>query len=429
MHSRKSYKPESDLLLILERDPPSLAALHAVAERLGCDSIEADSARGLRELLSIRRPTLVVLAVDRMEGDDQDVLDVLTHLPDRPPTLLIGSVNARVLASAGRAAETRGLQVIGTAERPLDPDAVERLLAPHLATAPPIDLEEFEQALAQFELTLQYQPKVAIVGDSPRIEAVEALVRWHHPRRGVLYPRHFLDAIETHGLMTRLTDYVMTEAVRQAGQWRERGLLHDMIVNLSPRLVRDRAFPDRLATLLQESGVPPASFVLDVTEAAGSEDRDLMLDVFTRLRILGVGLCLDNFGTGLSSLTDLYRMPFSEIKIDHSLIADVAREPEAQLIVGAIADLAHTLQLTVCAAGVENRQTYEFVRSAGFDSAQGKFFSPPADAGDIERLIRAWPRPELAATGIWRVPSRAEQNRIAAIEDPLAAGALGEPAK
>jgi EAL domain-containing protein (putative c-di-GMP-specific phosphodiesterase class I) len=200
-------------------------------------------------------------------------------------------------------------------------------------------------------------------------------------------------------------------------------------VNLSPRLVRDRAFPDRLATLLQESGVPPASFVLDVTEAAGSEDRDLMLDVFTRLRILGVGLCLDNFGTGLSSLTDLYRMPFSEIKIDHSLIADVAREPEAQLIVGAIADLAHTLQLTVCAAGVENRQTYEFVRSAGFDSAQGKFFSPPADAGDIERLIRAWPRPELAATGIWRVPSRAEQNRIAAIEDPLAAGALGEPAK
>ena len=411
---RAPSKAGSDLLLVLDRDPQSSAALHDICIRLGCDLIETGSVEGMRELLSVRNPTIAVMAVDRLDSEDVDALDELAQLSPPPSVLLIGSVDARVLASAGRAAASRGLHVIGAVERPINLDATERLLEPHLATAPPIDLGEFEQALSQFEFTLQYQPKVVITGESPRIQAVEALVRWNHPRRGLLYPRHFLGAVEEYALMTRLTDYVMTEAVRQAGQWRGRGLDLAMIVNLSPRLVRDRAFPDRLGMLLQENEVPASQFVLDVTEASSTDDRNMMLDVFTRLRILGVGLCLDNFGTGWSSLTDLYRMPFSEIKVDQSLIADVAREREARLIVGAIADLAHALQLTVCAAGIENRQTYEYVRSAGFDTAQGRFFSPPVDASDIERLFKSWPRPEFAATGMWRVQSRGELKRIEA---------------
>jgi EAL domain-containing protein (putative c-di-GMP-specific phosphodiesterase class I) len=127
-----------------------------------------------------------------------------------------------------------------------------------------------------------------------------------------------------------------------------------------------------------------------------------MLDVFTRLRVLGVGLSLDNFGTGLSSLTELYRLPFSEIKVDHTLIADVVREREAQLIVQAIANLGHTLQLGVCAEGVETRQTLEFIRFIGFDTAQGRFFAEPAHGGEIERIVQAWPSSGPAATGSWQ---------------------------
>jgi EAL domain-containing protein (putative c-di-GMP-specific phosphodiesterase class I) len=110
-------------------------------------------------------------------------------------------------------------------------------------------------------------------------------------------------------------------------------------------------------------------------------------------------------------------MPFSEIKVDRSLIADIVREREARLIVGAIADLAHTLQLTVCGAGVENRQTFDMVRSAGFDTAQGRFFSPPVDASDIEHLLKSWPRPEFASTGMWRVQSRGGLKRLDASND------------
>jgi EAL domain-containing protein (putative c-di-GMP-specific phosphodiesterase class I) len=132
------------------------------------------------------------------------------------------------------------------------------------------------------------------------------------------------------------------------------------------------------------------------------DGQNLLLDVFTRLRILGVGLSLDNFGTGQSSLTGLYRMPFSEIKVDHSLIADVPREQEARVIVKAIVNLAHNLGLTACAEGVETSQMLDFVLSAGFDSAQGRFFCEPVSAPAFEDVVRAWPTSGPAGTESWR---------------------------
>jgi len=392
-----------DLLLILDRDPKSLCVLRTVAERLGCDYVEADSADGLQDILAGRRPTMAVLAVDGSNVDGLAMLRVLALEAAQPATLLIGAVHARVLAGARRAAESQGIRVIGVATRPLDPVAIGQLLMPHLTGAPPIALGELERALTEHELTLEYLPKIDIRAAVPKMQGVEALVRWQHPSRGLLYPRHFLGAIEDHDLMARLTDFVMTDAVRQASQWRARGLPLEMVVNLSPKLVTDREFPERVAVLLRENEVPPQQLVLDVTEATSLDARDLMLDVFTRLRILGVGLSLDNFGTGVSSLTELYRMPFSELKVDHALIADVAREREAMLIVQAIAKLAHTLELEVCAGGVETREMLGFVQSNGFDSVQGRFFSGPVKPAEIERLVGTLPCSEAAATGRWRV--------------------------
>jgi EAL domain-containing protein (putative c-di-GMP-specific phosphodiesterase class I) len=392
-----------DLLLILDRDPKSLEVLRAVAESLDCDRIEVDSAAGLKEILSVRRPTIAVLAVDGFDIDGLATLRLLAPEVAQPPTLLIGAVHARVFAGAKRTAEAQGLRVIGVATRPLDPVAIEQLLMPYLASAPPIPAGELKRAIAEHELILEYLPKIDIRCDAPKLQGVEALVRWQHPRRGLLYPRHFLGAIEQHELMGSLTDFVMTEAVRQASQWRARGMTLEMVVNLSPKLITDRDFPDRVGVLLRENDVPAQQLVLDVTEAPSIGVRDLMLDVFTRLRILGVGLCLDNFGTGVSSLTELYRMPFSEIKVDHALITDVAREREAMQIVHAIANLAHTLELVVCAGGVETREILAFVQSAGFDTAQGLFFSGPVKPAQIEKLAATWPCSDATATGRWRV--------------------------
>src|ERR1700733_157543 len=394
----------SDLLLILEQEPEARAALCAMAERLGCDHIEPDGADALHEVPAIRRPTLAVLAVDRTDSDCLASMNILTHHHVRPATLLVGQSDERVMASIKRAAEARGLKVLGVLARPLQIAQVEEILTRQLAVAPPIPLAELEQALGASELVLVYQPKLAVTAGAVKIQGVEALVRWQHPRRGLLLPRDFLGAVEDHGLMAPLTDFVMTEAIRQASVWRAAGMALEITVNFSTELVQDRGFPERLAVLLREYDLPARLFTLDVTEATNPAGQHLSLDVFTRLRILGLGLSLDNFGTGQSSLTGLYRMPFSEIKVDHSLIADVPREREARVIVKAIVNLAHGLGLVACAEGVETAQMLEFVRGAGFDSAQGRFFSEPVAASEIPNIVRAWPSSGPAATGSWRVP-------------------------
>jgi EAL domain-containing protein (putative c-di-GMP-specific phosphodiesterase class I) len=392
----------SDLMLILEPDPDAKAILCAVADRLGCEYIETDSLENLHDVLATRRPTIAVLAVDRVTTNYLAVLDALASHDVNPATLLVGCIGPRILASAKRAAESRGMTIIGADARPLDASAVERLLAGHLSVAPPIAREELENALVQHEVTLLYQPKLAIAEGRAKIIGVEALIRWQHPRRGLLQPRHFLTAVEDFGLMGQFTDFVMTEAVRQAGLWRAGGLLLEIVINLSTKLVEDRGFPERLSLLLQENSFPPQALVFDVTESPSVADQNLLLDVFTRLRILGVGLSLDDFGTGQSSLTELYKMPFSEVKVDYSLIADVPRERDARVIVKAIVNLAHTLRLTVCAEGVETRQMFDFVRAAGFDTAQGRFFSDPVQAGEVEEIVRSWPLTGPAETVSYR---------------------------
>ena len=404
----------TDLMLIIDHDPDSLVVLRTVADHLGCDRVESESSASLKDILAVRRPTIAVLALDAPEADGFAALRILADHDIRPATFLIGSSEPRVLASAKRAARKWGLTVIGTSSRPLDSTALERLVTAHLTAAPPITRGELEQALTGHEMALLYQPKMDLRAEDVAIQGVEALVRWQHPRRGALRPAHFLRAVEHHGLMTELTDYVLTEAIRQSGQWCTQGIALEMVVNLAPQLVQDPGFPRRLASLLQEHAVPAQQLTLDIAEPSTSEDHDLMLEVFTTLRIFGVGLSLDNFGTGRSSLTELYRMPYSEIKVDQSLLADGPVDADAQHIIRAVTGLAHALQLSVCAEGVETRRMFDFVRETGFDSAQGHFFCTPVDAAQIERFVADWPRSSSAATGHWRAlraDSTATSNR------------------
>lgn len=402
----------SDLILIVEDDPKSCAMLRGIADHLGSHFVEAESTDALHQILSIRRPSVAVLALDLQGGNGLAAIRALADHGVRPATVFIGSVDERVFASARRAATSQGLVVVGCCRRPIDERRLERLLISYVRALPPPSQEELETALSQGDLSLRYQPKISLAGGKPRVQGVEALVRWEHPHRGTLQPRHFLPAFERYGLMTQLTDIVIQDAIRQAGDWQRRGYTLEMVVNLSLRLVQDRDFPARLADTLSEYNVPPRGLVLDITEASLTEDRDLMFDVFTRLRILGVGISLDNFGTGSSSLIDLYRMPFSEIKVDSTLIGEAAYEREAQLIIRGIANLAHSLDIAVCAAGVESRASLEFLLAANFDSAQGRLFCGPVGPADVEKLVSTWPGAALASTGSWSAPPQSSDEEL-----------------
>lgn len=384
----EKLKLQGDLLLIVDENQSTVEQARELSQRLGCDLAEATDLRQLQLVLAARRPSVSLIALDKRALSAASVLRELSQCAPPPTVILLGHIDERLLASARRLARTHGLTVAGALPRPFESDAAERLCAPHLGAPPPIPRDELERALLEHELFLLYQPKMTIHADRLSLQGVEAFVRWKHPRRGVLRPRQFLESLEREDLLAALMDFVLQEAVRQAGQWRERGLALQVAVNLSPRLVRDHEFPDRLGALLREHEVPADCIAIDVTEDTQS-DRGLVLDVFTTLRLLGIGLTLDNFGTGFSSLTELCQMPFTEVKIDGSLIDEVPQEREPSIIVRAIVELAHTLGLKACAAGVERPATLQYLREIGCDALQGRIVCDPTGAAEIERLAQA----------------------------------------
>jgi len=168
------------------------------------------------------------------------------------------------------------------------------------------------------------------------------------------------------------------------------GLDLGVTVNLAPRLVRDTDFADRLLRLLQQFELAPSRFVLEVIESESVRDRELVGDAMARVRAHGIGLSLDDFGAGHSSLTELYRLPFSEIKIDRSLIHDSGRSAKAATIVQGIIELAHRLSITVCAEGVETPETFAFLDEAECDAMQGVLLAKPASAAEVERIASSW---------------------------------------
>jgi EAL domain-containing protein (putative c-di-GMP-specific phosphodiesterase class I) len=187
-----------------------------------------------------------------------------------------------------------------------------------------------------------------------------------------------------------IADFVLTDAIRQVGHWRAHGLNLSVAVNLAPRLVKDLEFPDRLSRILHEFNVSASQLTLEVQEDAAQEEGDLVMDIYTRIRVKGIELALDDFGVGPSSLTHLYQMPFSILKIDRTLISQIPVSRGACAVVKAIIQLAHNLSLTVCAEGVETSLAFDFLDACGVDLMQGDIIGKPMPASQLEGFIAAW---------------------------------------
>jgi EAL domain-containing protein (putative c-di-GMP-specific phosphodiesterase class I) len=383
-------RPERNLLLVVDDEVDFLELIEQIGEGVGCQVITADSAARFREQLSTRHPALILLDLQMPGMDGIEALRYLARQGVNAGVLLASGMDQRVLASARQLGESLGLRMLGTLQKPAMLEDIEGLLKKHLDPGARISADDLRRAVEEHELVVHYQPKVVRCASDWQVRGAEALVRWRHPTLGLLYPGEFLSLAEQSGLIVAITDFVMTDAIRQIGHWRQRGLDLAVAVNLSPRLVQDLEFPDRLNRIFREFDAKPEQLTLEVTEAASLDDPELVMDIFTRLRVKGVGLALDDFGTGMSSLTQLYKMPFNEVKIDGSLIADVGTSKAAATVVRAIVELGHNLSLSVCAEGIETAAQFEFLDRAGCDALQGEFIAAAMPASEMENFVGAW---------------------------------------
>lgn len=248
---------------------------------------------------------------------------------------------------------------------------------------------ELRQALDRGELDLQFQPQVSL--SSGRTGVFEALLRWRHPRRGLLPPSAFLPVAEAMRMSVPIGTWVLEVACRQAVAWRSGGDTRLRIaVNVSGTQFFDPDFVDTVRRALRASGLPPHALELEVTEATLIRDVDRAIGILRDLRRLGVALALDDFGTGVSSLTYLRRMPIDALKLDRSCVAALGEGAEGNVTMAVmrhVVDLAHTLGLRVVAEGVETGAELAAVRAVRCDCAQGDLFAAPRDAAEVARLL------------------------------------------
>jgi diguanylate cyclase (GGDEF)-like protein len=234
---------------------------------------------------------------------------------------------------------------------------------------------ELRRAIDRNQLSLYFQPKVSL--RTGQITCAEALVRWQHPRHGMLSPDMFIPIAEQTGLIRPLSQWVLDAALRQCNRWRNDGLDLAVAVNLSMRNLHEPQIAEMIRQLLARWGVPPEYLTIEVTESSLMADAARAMEVLNGLRTMGVGVSIDDFGTGYSSLAYLKRLPVHELKIDKSFVKHVATDDNDAAIVRSTVSLAHELGLSVVAEGVEDHQTWDLLAKWGCDVAQGYFISRP----------------------------------------------------
>jgi EAL domain-containing protein (putative c-di-GMP-specific phosphodiesterase class I) len=252
--------------------------------------------------------------------------------------------------------------------------------------------KDLRLAIERSQLLLHYQPIISLTDG--RIVALEALVRWDHPTRGLLGPQAFLPIAEETGLIVELDRWVLRTAVRQARSWMDRGFAVQeapISVNFSGRHIARPDSVDFVEQVLRENNVGTECLMIEVTETSVMEDRESAASVLSRLRRLGIRICLDDFGTGYSSLAYLRQFPFDVLKIDRSFVQRIDASQADRAIVRSILALARTLGLEVTAEGVETPRQRAVLRRLGCHQAQGFLVAEPAGAVEAEVWLRPSP--------------------------------------
>ena len=396
-------KEEQTCVAILDDDVALCAFMGEVAQIAGYRVVTASEGRALPELLA-QQPELLLLDLSMANMDGIEVIRQLAQMKFVGRLVIVSGQSTSILRAARTLAELQDLRVAGVLTKPIRADTLRALLqAPQTAPVLPrsavvVTLTELARGIENNELLLHYQPQVRL--DDGAWVGVEALVRWQHPQHGLLYPDAFIPLAENGGLALQLTHKVIAIALADCA--RAIGVLDfsgNLSLNLPPVAMTDVHFPESVLEAISGSRCRNVKFTFEITETSVPPDPVVELDILTRLALKGFNLSIDDFGTGHSSLENLQKLPFGELKIDLSFVQVAETSPSARTIVENSIALGRHLGLVVLAEGVENAALWRWLQDAGCELAQGYFIARPMP---LERLV-AWQeewelrRPGLAA--------------------------------
>jgi EAL domain-containing protein (putative c-di-GMP-specific phosphodiesterase class I) len=255
---------------------------------------------------------------------------------------------------------------------------------------------DLRQAVEQNEFCVYYQPIMAL--ETGRLAGFEALVRWNHPRRGVISPADFVPVAEETGLIVPIGQWVLEEACKKVREWQIASPSHrslSLSVNLSARQVGQPDLLERIKSALEQTKLSPHCLKLEITESVVMENAEAAAQMFKQLRSLGVQLSIDDFGTGYSSLSYLHRFPLNYLKIDRSFVMRMTTDND-NAIVKTISTLAHNLGMEVIAEGIETEDQHQQLKALGCEYGQGYLFSRPVDDDGVLNLLAREAQRDLA---------------------------------
>jgi EAL domain-containing protein (putative c-di-GMP-specific phosphodiesterase class I) len=334
-----------------------------------------------------------------------DGIEFIRHMGDSqmPVALIVASDQDRAIVdSVANMARAYGVNLLAGMQKPITAKKLAAALAGYEKKAKvtpetprQFTLPEICQGIDKGEFEPFYQPKMDLV--TGRIHGAEALARWRHPQHGVLGPQSFIKALETSWQIDDLTLVMMRKAATCCRAWRALGAEATVSVNVSLTSLTDLTLADRLTEIVREHLLEPRDFVLEVTETAAASHLGKVLENLSRLRMKGFGLAIDDYGTGYSSMQELTRSPFTELKIDQSFVQNAPSSAASRAVLESGLEMAAKLDISCVAEGVETKEHVLLLRELNCEQAQGFYIAKPMAGGDFLRWLQQAGRGERQA--------------------------------
>ena len=340
----------------------------------------------------------VDVAICDLDMPGMDGMAFVRHLAEGKlvsAIVLLSGLESRLISSVESMATFQGMTVLGTIEKPVSPQKIANLLAKfepetglRQSVPPAMSAIDIEEGLKASQFIAYFQPKVDF--KTLKLVGFEALARWNHPEKGVLPPASFIQMAEKSSLIDRITTCMIEVSLKQLKGWSDQGFETGMAINLSLSYLGSQGVADKISAEVQRYGISPNAVTLEVTESLVTSDLGHVLENLARLRMRGFDISIDDYGTGFSSMQQLSRIPFTELKIDQSFVTGATNRPNMRVILESSLQLSQKLGLRSVAEGVEKDDEWALLKSLGCDIAQGYFIARPMPGEAVMDWHQSW---------------------------------------